>query len=116
MNIQELSDTELNLAMIWAYPNAFTCLTYESGTDSYTGFCANGNGANLRVIDFTGDWNLTMPLAFERGLTITPEWSDESYSAATYDEAGKMIHDAAGSNPLRAICEVLLMIYIEGKK
>lgn len=47
MNIQTLSDTELNRAMIWLYPPS-----------------------EMVEINYLTDWNLTMPLAVKEGLDI----------------------------------------------
>lgn len=101
MNVQELTDTELNRAMIWLYPIEGWYGDYATGikvtTKDYLGF--------LRM-EYLQDWNLTMPLAVKEELEV------EFMPVTTVrDGHGGVVR--SNNNPLRAICEVLVMIKLE---
>lgn len=93
--VSQLSDVELNRAMIWCYPDK---RNYDGYYDEYMGY------------DYLTDYNLTMPLAFENKLSIFEELDLYAVEAAPLNQ---FIIRLANKNPLRAICEVLLMIAME---
>ena len=95
--ISNLSDTELNRAMVWYY-----------------GYPDYGDPENLvGVISWGGsyleDWAATMPLAVEQELEI--EFMKKTRVTECYDGAF-----SSHENPLRAIAEVLVMIAMEAKQ
>jgi len=99
--VSQLSDVELNRAMIWLHPpknRVWNCDCSHSCNEIWSG------GYQLSYMD---DYNLTMPLAIKYELeadfsTIITEVSHPSIGGSV-----------SNSNPLRAICEVLLMIAME---
>lgn len=112
MNIQTLNDTELNRAIIWLYPPKYR--KYNPFKDSGE-YCCSGSYEDTIDYDYLTDWNLTMPLAVENGLIIGPMnnsmWPDW-WEARNNKAIGLFsFHE----DPLRAICEVLVMIGMEGK-
>lgn len=110
MNIQTLSDTELNRAMIWLYPPKFNI-------DDYGAFLEPTYKTGM-VCHLT-DFNLTMPLAFENNLnTEAPTFMRNLFRVYQYyiiTNTGERCREATNKKLLRAICEVLVMIGMEGK-
>jgi hypothetical protein len=110
MNVSKLSKVELNRAMIWLYP-------LKEITKNYTVMKSFPKFGLLRVsIDFLTDYNLTMPLAFENNISTINE--SGSHWAGTDVMAGDgpciyMENDTISKDPLRAICEVLVIIAME---
>ena len=105
--VSALSDTELNRAMIWLYAkNRLIDQEYKVGDTI-------GNLIWMREANYLSDWNLTMPLAVENSLCV------EIYNTEVYpnDECwaynvGDTIRSTS-KNPLRAICEVLVLIVLD---
>tara|TARA_R110002074_G_scaffold121968_1_gene256468 strand:- start:2124 stop:2441 length:318 start_codon:yes stop_codon:yes gene_type:complete len=98
--VSALNDTELNRAMIWCYPVSGYCFMYA-------GHVYNGVSIELdRKLDYLSDYNLTMPLAVENNLGI-------EFMAVTRCEDYSSYKVSVNKNPLRAICEVLVMIKLE---
>jgi hypothetical protein len=93
--ISNLSDTELNRAMIWCYPDS---KYYNGYYDEYMDY------------DYVTDYNLTMPLAIEHQVWLQPDCMGDGFIHA-YDDN----FSAKSKAPLRAICEVLVMIAMEAE-
>ena len=114
MNVSELSDVELNRAMIWLYP-----LWGSIWMVDQTGDQMIERKGWINRVDYLTDWNLTMPLAFENGLSIKmPDIDFDLTGAVTKYLTGTtdLYCDFIGTeSPLRAICEVLVMIKMESK-
>ena len=109
MNVSILTDTQLNRAMIWLYSKSrFIHKDYSIGD-------VVGNLIWTREVNYLADWNLTMPLAHIKGLELFLTdgviGSRASYGAGFL---GNYI-STRNKNPLRAICEVLVMIKMESK-
>lgn len=105
MNIQALSDTELNRAMIWLYPPEYR--KYHPFKDDGE-YCWSSSYEDTVDHDYLGDYSQTIPLAVENELSVCfgfgTTYADMDGIDATNDK-----------NPLRAICEVLVMIGMEVK-
>ena len=97
--VSALSDTELNRAMIWLYPPTDGVI-YNGAIDMYM--------ARYRSMDYLTSYDLTMPLAVENKLTIDLEPESEYDEITVYDVIGSV--SAQTKDPLRAICEVLVLI------
>lgn len=111
IDINKLTDVELNRAMIWLYPE-YVMYGIAEGKHDYK-LKDNGDyiyfeptyhnyyGESIYV-EFLENWNLTMPLAYESRLII--DFEDD------------MCHDSCAGfyvfrkKPLRMICEVLVSI------
>jgi hypothetical protein len=93
--ISKLSDTELNRAMVWCYPDS---KNYDGYYDEYMGY------------DYLTDYNLTMPLLFKLDASLFS--CDGTVEVIQTDSPN---HWSNRENPLRAICEVLVMIALEGE-
>ena len=107
MNISTLSDEELNRAMIWLNPSVDRSIALSS-----TLF----REVPWEEVDFISGWSLTGPfmVKYELDLTYQPlsaNWrclkAEMFYTAGggTMKETG-----ATNQNPLRSICECVLMI------
>ena len=102
--VSQLSDVELNLAMIWLYWD-------KKIQKNYTYMCSLYKFGLLKTkIEYLTDYNLTMPLAIKYKLSIFEEIGLYAVEAAP---SNQFIIRLANKNPLRAICEVLLMIAME---
>tara|TARA_R110000824_G_scaffold335766_1_gene522298 strand:+ start:207 stop:533 length:327 start_codon:yes stop_codon:yes gene_type:complete len=108
MNVSELTDVELNRAMIWLYPLWGSIWMVDQTGDQMI----ERKGWSTRV-DYLTDWNLTMPLAVEHKIMLDFE-PDTEYDEVTVYNVICSIY-SQNKNPLRAICEVLVMIKVEGK-
>jgi hypothetical protein len=117
-NISELTNEQLNRLMIWLYPERASEYRKESDY-TYQHKIKEHNGeyyyeskeyevADL-YLDFVEDWNLTMPLAVENNLGV------QFHSPVVVFNFGMDIENNH-KNPLRAICEVLVMIKLENNK
>ena len=101
--VNQLTDVELNRAMIWLYPEEYSVSRCPESIWYWRGM--------LRL-DYLEDWNLTMPLAVETGLDISfPRNNDHIVEVKTLNNLKWYISN--NKNPLRAICEVLVMIKLE---
>lgn len=105
MDIQALSATELNRAMIWLYPKNWKDLE-QFGEEVCYWDCA----VEVHTIDYLTDWNLTMNLVVEHNLCIE---SPLSYQGGWWAHSEDL--SARGDTLLRAICEILVMIGVERK-
>lgn len=92
--VSKLSDVELNRAMIWCYPPK----GYHFHADRVRHWLLPEG-----KVDYLTDYNLTMPLVFNIG----------SRYILSSIPAYQLSKGKADKNPLRAICEVLLMIAME---
>lgn len=106
MNVSILSDVELNRAIIWLYPPKHR--KFNPFKDEVED-CWSGNYEETIDYDYLVDWNLTMPLAVENDLNID-FISKHGTSTDCTHESGIACQDP---DPLRAICEVLVMIGME---
>tara|TARA_R110000851_G_scaffold144052_1_gene283090 strand:+ start:55 stop:396 length:342 start_codon:yes stop_codon:yes gene_type:complete len=113
MNISTLTDTQLNRAMIWCYPaSIYGCYTRDRESTVYW---SKVSGV-YQAVDYLLNWNLTMPLAVKGSLSIDLEQCfNGHYDSIGYQAWGINGVDAINKNPLRAICEVLVMIKMESK-
>jgi len=93
IQVNRLTDVELNQAMIWLYP--------PSAIDMYA--------VGRYKLEYLSDWNLTMPLAKAANLQI-------QFHSPTMVNDWMLGFESTNKNPLRAICEVLVMIKLEGMK
>ena len=118
MNVSELTDVELNRAMIWLYPKLNSFIWTDTGAEVWVGPKKLTNPHWSYLLN----WNLTMPLAVENELN--PQFSNKGDTSvpfyytqlqATGSQSRKWGKAYSNRNPLRAICEVLVMIKIESK-
>ena len=127
MNASELTDTELNRAMIWLYVSHVDqklCDWFQcSLTEYFEEERISDDGQSFEIclseweyeVNFlTGylAWDLSMPLAAENGLTIDFPRGDDDMMRVKH-KIGHNWTVSNNSNPLRAICEVLVMIAME---
>lgn len=103
INVKELTDVELNRAMVWLYPPK-QALVDDNGT--HTGFIG------VRGIGYLQDWSFTMPLLVEYRLWLQPAKSCRGWFC--YDNEEHYCSQL-NQNPLRAACEVLVQIKLEQK-
>lgn len=96
--VSALSDVELNRAMIWFYPPTDS-VAYNGAIDMYT--------ARYRSMDYLTSYDLTMPLAVENKISLTPV----DFSCWMASPKGSFIATMS-QNPLRAICEVLVLLKV----
>lgn len=117
MNIQTLSETELNYKLVG--------IIYGHDDKDINRLVSRGK------LNFLTDWNLTMPLAVDNGISVinlggTTQWfacTDVSFETVCMSPSGNdngvSCMDCSNSqystSPLRAICEVLVMIGMEVK-
>ena len=123
MNVSELSDVELNRAMIWCYGDrhpSFDLVNVEDFRGEI--FMEIGEGHEYSP-NYLTDYNLTMPLAVENNLQ--PSFSNSGMTSVPYYHSdftgtgGQNIKHGttySNKNPLRAISEVLIMIAMEKKR
>lgn len=116
MNIQALSETELNRAMIWLYPPEHR---KHHPFKDHGEYCCSGSYEDTIDYDYLGDYNQTMPLAFESNLNIeSPTFMRKLFRVYQYyiiPNTGERCREVVNKDPLRAICEVLVMIGMEGE-
>jgi len=104
--VSALSDTELNRAMIWLFYNEF-----KEGYPELEFVEDSGSVVSMDLGDYVwepnylNDYNLTMPLAFSNDLSISICGSTERKAIVVCDS-----HSAHDGNPLRAICECLVLL------
>lgn len=96
--IKDLTDTELNRAMIWLYADEGIFVFIDLPHLLVTSFGGS----------FLHDWNITMPLAVKSDLTLQPAKSSLGWFAYNQEHSSHLHKD-----PLRAICEVLVKIAME---
>jgi len=98
--VAQLSDLELNRGMIWLYWD-------KKIQKNYTYMCSLYKFGLLKTkIEYLTDYNLTIPLAFDNGLSVDMSELRFTHVHSAYEYSRR-------KNPLRAICEVLLMIAME---
>jgi hypothetical protein len=115
MNASKLSDVELNRAMIWLYPHLNSFIWTDTGAEVWVGPKKLTNPHWSYLLN----WNLTMPLAVENGISII-NIKGVVYAGnnlkAQKGFSVTMDNGAQNNNPLRAICEVLVTIALEKRK
>ena len=89
MNVSKLTDVELNRAMNWLYGCGQHC---DDWGDYWN-----------HELEYLLNWSLTMPLAVENMNKIK-----------NMEDIGELLQETF-KPALRAICEVLVMIKMEGK-
>ena len=105
MNVSALTDVELNRAMIWLYPaSIYGCYTRDR---ERTVYWSKVSGV-YQAVDYLLNWNLTMPLVVENKL-------DMDCDAELWRIYGPSASYSKHKSLLRAICESLVMIKMEGK-
>lgn len=107
INVKELTDVELNRAMIWLYPQKGITAIFNYEQPTYY------NAGSGVVYGWLSDWGLTMPLAVENRLWLQPAKSCGGWFCYDNEEH---YHSRLNQNPLRAICEVLVKIKLEQKQ
>ena len=120
--VSALSDIELNRAMIWLYTDRVDSLLhncFQQGLEELSEEQRVSDDGNEFIINlceweyevnFLKDylsWDLTMPLAVEYGVWLQPDHIGDGKLHA-YDD----VNSAANKNPLRAICEVLVLLKV----
>lgn len=114
MNHEDMSDYTLNykLTRLW--------MIEKFGVDrvrfdkSSKVFRVEGNNGYCKIKDYCTDWNATMPLAFEHGLSV--EFPDSNLGGVgqitKYMEGATDIetHLKSSDNPLRAIVICLIKV------
>ncbi len=103
INVSELSDVELNRAMIWLYPIKGMEL-HKNGPCFGCDYFLHRQGIGYSWLDYLTDYNLTMPLAVENGLSVDLKCGTIA--------ADKFTH-FSNADPLRSICEALVMIRLD---
>lgn len=111
--IKDLSDTELNRAIVWFYINDLPNWLKDSWIEDYgKNLCVDVGGDCDYGINFTTDWNLTMPLAVENKIELLPcNYKDGFW--CVYCVIKSRNYSSVNKSPIRAICEVLVMIAME---
>jgi len=61
-------------------------------------------------IDYCNNPNDIMPIAFENGIGLTRIYGDRKSWYATYDDGDGTWESKINSNPLRAICELFILM------
>jgi len=94
--VSALSDTELNRAML----------------DSFMPYWAEDKdiikGVQKGKFNYLEDWNITMPLAVEHNLQIDLYQNSKTGEVTAFSVMGHFA--GIDKNPLRAICECLVLI------
>lgn len=105
--VSQLSDVELNRGM---YDHYWVVNSGEPFDEFFNTIVGSED------LNYLTDYNLTMPLAFSSGIGIKPPNYMNPIFTAYQDyiipDVGCRSRSAYNINPLRAICEVLLMIAI----
>lgn len=105
--ISNLGDIELNRAMIWCYPPQ--CKIDDYGTFIEPLY-------EVGILCYLSDYNLTMPLAVDNEIFLAP-MNNPTFQGFWTARNNKAIgYSCHNQNPLRAICEVLVMIALERGK
>ena len=106
MNIQKLTDNELNRAMIWLNPPKW--VTEDDGVH----ICDGGYSS----LDYLTDWSLTGPLMRKYEISLINDGCTVSWAGTDLvsgDGNGLyMDNETCNTNPLRAICECVLAIHL----
>lgn len=125
MRVSELTDTELNRAMIWLYPEiALDLVQKYMGGDWYGVYCSDhihlDHGEGYSELFPLKEWSLIMPLMIENhvgmshqnGVAVIGRYT-KTYEAG----GGRVLKIESKARPaLRAICEVLVMIKLGERK
>ena len=118
MNVSKLTDVELNRAMIWLNPRLNSFIWTDTGAEVWVGPKTLTNPHWSYLLN----WNLTMPLAVDNELN--PQFSKNGLSSVAFYHTKIQTNGGnnmrwgmshSNKNPLRAICEVLVMIALEKK-
>jgi len=104
VNVSKLSDQELNRAIFWLHMPEDDWVVDD-------GVYLNSNICMDEIINYryTDDWSLTGPLMIKYKIQLTPmAFSPEAWNAYACVEL--MSYNQGAYNPLRAICECVLII------
>ncbi|PCI53640.1 MAG: hypothetical protein COB36_11955 [Alphaproteobacteria bacterium] len=111
MEVSALSDKELNRAMIWLHPRINPWIWVDTGDEIWAG----PRSATNPHWSYLLNWNLTGPLMVEYEISLNRMGGE--YCAATdgtkpgdFGHGTMMENCQSSENPLRAICECILMI------
>ena len=73
-----------------------------------------GKGAMMSLPSYCSDWSVTGPLMVKYGVATVVENGKvigaTNNSQEFYDPFGSVVFESRNTNPLRAICEVILMM------
>ena len=126
VEISALTDAQLNRAMIWLYIAAIQTLVEDYAGGEWDRVTCSDHvhiecGEGYLEASFLRDWNLTMPLAVENDCAFLPRKGDSRGLLAQVcinKPSGNYEYFEGESlrNPLRAICEVLVMIKLRDKQ
>ena len=101
--VSALSETELNRAMIWLYPPRLQIDDYGVIIEyRYV----------IGKVDYLKDYNMAMPLAFSAGVNVHRLFNNSNRFRA-YESNARF--RSVNDNPLRAICECLVLIALADK-
>lgn len=113
MDVSSLSDEELNRAMIWLNRAVVNLSDYymDDGSKVYASYFINmSEGWGKRDINYLTDWSLTGPLMIDNDINLS---GTNKNHCANYGLGILGNYESSwNENPLRAICECRLMIYL----
>ena len=104
MSIQELTDDELNRAMIWLNPPELGIFN----DCERSGIWGDSDGKYTDHLDYLTDWSLTGPLTDKYDIDIYLE--DDGRRCAQAGVNFTYVVEAVHESTLRAICECVLMM------
>lgn len=113
--VLQLSDIELNRAMVWFYP-VDGMILHKRGTYEGCDYFHHRQGIGYSWLNYLKDYNLTMPLATANLICLetfdgSSWWANKTINPNS--DNYKYIESDEVELPLRAICEVLLIIAME---
>jgi hypothetical protein len=118
IDVSKLSEVELNRAMIWCYGDLHPTIDLSGIEDFGDKILIDmGEGYDYSP-DYLTDWNLTMPLAVDNDISIINTKGVIYAGNNLKAQKGFSVtvdNGAQNTNPLRAICEVLVMMALEKK-
>jgi len=101
--VSALSDIELNRAMIWLYPPCQSIFITSLGDYA----------VHLRLVNYLTDYNFTMPLAINNNMNL--DFIKDGYFTSCHAVSIDLDIGICDENPLRAICECLVLIALADK-
>lgn len=108
--VSALSDDGLNRAMLWLYCQC--SVMRDNGRHiEIVHVLKNGDGFQ-GAVNYLTNYNLTMPMAFQKGVNIHRVFNDSSKFRA-YESNARF--SATRESPLRAACECLVLIALADK-
>lgn len=115
--ISELTDTQLNRAMIWCYPDQ-PALTFRGAATYKYGGIKDPVGVHIAIpdvgrfdelvyVNFLEDWNLLMPLVVENRIEYTIDYMG---CITIYSDDGALV--SLSESLQRAYCEALVYLKV----